>query len=358
MDRDTPPPDPERPIDRAVLAALDLTPEPGPYAASLAALRARIAAGASTARTALSPGRRRAPTGFPRSWPQTAGLEVSGRWAAIAASVVLLVLGVGLAARRFLVPGFRSLTPAVREYATAAGQRLTVTLGDGTRVTLGPESRVQVVSGDGGGAVATGRDSVGGPRGDMRAVELEGEAYFAVVHDATRPFAVRAHGAVVRDVGTAFDVRAYPEDAGTRVAVVEGAVAVGKETPQGSCLLSHLSPLRSREACGAPVRAGDVATVVDGAVAVQHEMDIATLTGWISGRLVFDRTPMTEVVTELSRWYGVQIELGNAALANRLYTATLNGESVTETLDALCASVIARRERRGSGYVLYTVGER
>ena len=62
--------------------------------------------------------------------------------------------------------------------------------------------------------------------GGTREVELEGEAYFAVVHDAARPFAVRAHGAVATDVGTAFDVRAYPEDAGARIAVTEGAVAV------------------------------------------------------------------------------------------------------------------------------------
>ena len=91
-----------------------------------------------------------------------------------------------------------------------------VTLRDGTRLVLWPASRLRIPSDFG---LRT------------RSVELQGEAYFAVVHDASHPFVVTAHGVVTRDVGTAFDIRAYADDPGVRVAVAEGEVAVNAYLP-------------------------------------------------------------------------------------------------------------------------------
>ncbi len=251
---------------------------------------------------------------------------VASRWVAIAtALVVAWGLGLGVS-----VSWHRTGRPAAagRDYTTVTGQRLSVTLADGTRLTLAPASKVHVAAG-------YGRSGIG------RAVDLEGEVYFAVVHDAAQPFSVRTRGAVVRDVGTAFDVRAYPEDNAARIAVAEGAVAIS--TSAGGAV-------RER-----PVRAGDVATVGPSGVAVEHGVDVANLTAWATGRLVFDEAPLRDVVADLSRWYGAIVMLGDTSLNSMPVTTTATGQPVDEVLRALATSVQARVERRNGGYVLVPV---
>ncbi len=304
-----------------------------------------------------------------RPWPRGVGGSVTGfratvgtvgaraaRPQSLVAAIVVVVLGVGLAIGS--LRHHASVASPGRTYATAARQRLSVMLVDGTRLTLAPASKVRVAADYGQGTAG-------------RELELEGEAYFAVAHDAAHPFVVRAHGAVARDVGTAFDVRAFPEDAGARIAVAEGAVAV---TVAGGCpagLRSRPAPrdgnatsawASSRgsdgEPCGAEARAGDVATVAGASVAVKHGMNVGGLTGWTGGKLVFVDEPVADVVRDLSRWYGVRIEVGDAVVGRRPFSSTLDGESVTEALDALCVSVLARRQQRGDGFVLYAAGGR
>ncbi len=272
------------------------------------------------------------------------------RWAALATSVV--VLGIGLAIGSLV--HHASVRSLGREYATVAGQRLSVTLVDGTQLTLAPASRLRI-------AVDYGR------LGSGREVELEGEAYFAVTHDAAHPFAVGAHGVVTRDVGTVFDVRAYPEDAGARIGVVEGAVAVSTAAAcqtgaggQGAVGARAARPPSSDapdEGCGAQVRAGDVATVVNDKVAVEHGVDVASLTEWTAGRLVFDRTPMTTVVAEVSRWYGIDVRLGDPALAAQAFSATLTTESARDAVAVLADALRLRVETRGPAtFTLYRLG--
>ncbi len=231
------------------------------------------------------------------------------------ATMVVVALGAGLVVGSLRHRG--SLASPGRVYTTAAGQRLSVTLIDGTRLTLAPASRVRLSADYGQGMVG-------------RELELEGEAYFAVVHDAAHPFAVRAHGAVARDVGTAFDVRAYPEDAGMRVAVAEGVVAIG----------------------GVEVRAGDVATAADGRAAVAHAVDVATLTTWRQGGLAFRDTPLTDVARDIARTFGLRVTIADSGLGTRPITATFGSESVDDVLDEVTHLVGARYERMGQRVVI------
>lgn len=220
---------------------------------------------------------------------------------------------------------------------TAAGQRLSVTLVDGTQFTLAPASRVGV-------AADYGR------LGARRDVELEGEAYFVVAHDAAHPFAVRAHGAVARDIGTAFDMRAYPEDAGARIAVAEGAVVVRAEMRRpGSRLLSPVSPLLSH---AAELRVGDVATISDVGIAVQHRADIAGLTGWMQGKLVFNGTPLGEAVREVGRMFGVRVTVADSVLATEPLNGAFDDATVDGVLDAITGVVGGRYERVGDTMVI------
>lgn len=249
-------------------------------------------------------------------------------WVARIAAVLLLAAGAAgvwqLAVRRS-APAFR---PAqLREVTTARGQRATVRLADGTRVELGVDSRLRY-------APEYGADS--------RDVYLEGQAYFDVVHDARRPFAVHTARALVRDIGTKFGVRSYADAPAVEVVVAEGAVALVGGRRVGATLDSLVL---KRADLGRVDAAGRLASV--------HGVDVAARLAWTEGRLVFTDTPLGDVLPELSRWYNASIRLGDSSLADLRYTASVKDESLPQLLNLLGAALELRVERDGAVWVLY-----
>jgi len=100
--------------------------------------------------------------------------------------------------------------PQFRTIATATGERMSTALGDGISVILGPSTSLEVEQ----------------PTAGKRTLRLSGEAYFTVAHDPHRQLYVRTASAVIKDVGTAFNVRAVVGMARTEVSVVDGVVAL------------------------------------------------------------------------------------------------------------------------------------
>lgn len=244
-----------------------------------------------------------------------------------AAALVLAVLG-GLAVwqlapwRNTGTPPARPAAVAYREVATARGERAEVTLKDGTRIVLGPASRLRT-------------PTQYGERG--REVQLEGEAYFVVHHDAALPFRVRSRGTVTEDIGTAFVVRGYASDSALRVVVAEGRVAV--------------RPVRALAGDTMPLvlRAHDLARVThDGQVHTEHDVALDRYVGWTEGHLVFRDTPLRQVIPELARWYDLDIAPVDSALGGRLVTATYpTNEPATLALTAIARSLDLTVEQHG-----------
>lgn len=198
-----------------------------------------------------------------------------------------------------------------RSFATASGERSALTLEDGTQVTLAPQSRLRVAAGFGV---------------ETREVTLEGEAVFTAVHDAKRPFVVRTAQAVMRDLGTTFDVQAYRGAATTRVVVAEGRVAVR----------------------GVSLAAGQVAVLgSQGPAQVTSGAQVDDYLAWRTGRLVFDATPVPDVLITLARWYDVDVRVADPALAARHVTATYTNAPLDEVLTSLAATLGARVVRAG-----------
>ena len=169
-------------------------PEEGPYDGSIS-----VAAWLSRARRRSSsaelPGRR-----------SIAAWRRNAHWLAIAASAVLIALGLryGLALRSGASP---------ESFATDTGQQMQITLPDGSQVTLGARSRLTLAY---------------TPR--SRNLRLEyGEAFFSVHKDHAWPFRVHVLNDVVTAVGTQFDVRAIRDR--VDVSVADGSVQVNAATP-------------------------------------------------------------------------------------------------------------------------------
>lgn len=261
----------------------------------------------------------------PRREPRPAPRFGAPNWAARIAAVLIIGAGIGLVWKTMLPSGTQAVAPAaLREVATAGGQRATVRLGDGTRVELGVDSKLRYAPEFGTGS---------------RDVYLEGEAYFDVVHDERRPFTVHTARAVVRDLGTQFNVRSYADVPAVEVVVAEGAVALAKpDTPRDSLLLHP----------------GDLGRVEsDGRLAAQRGVDVAAHLAWLDGRLVFVDAPLAEAVPRLARWYGVDLRLGDSTIARRRYTASLKHETLDQLLDLMARSLELRVERSGDAVLLY-----
>lgn len=218
----------------------------------------------------------------------------------------------------------RSLSPRAdvppREYATRRGERVTVQLSDGSRVTLAPDSRLRVAGAFGA---------------ERRSVELEGEAQFDVVHDSTRPFSVHAAHALVVDIGTRFDLRAYPTDRDARVAVSEGAVTLGVFPAADAAE-------RTARAEGVLVRRGEIGRLDSSGNARTSSIENAAVYfAWADDQLVFVRAPLREVLQTISHWVDADVRVTDPALGDRVVTAELSTKSPTEIARALAQAVNA-----------------
>jgi transmembrane sensor len=248
-----------------------------------------------------------------RETPPGGVARVAWGWAAAAGVVVACALG-GLATWVALRGGSASTAPVAvsyREYTTTRGERGEMRLLDGTRVTLNVDSRIRIPTTYGAG---------------KREVTLVGEAYFDVVHDSTRPFAVRTVRGVVRDVGTRFDVQAYQEDSVERVAVAQGAVRVGSTA----------------------LGAGDIAAVADTEnVSVVHRANVARLTAWTAGRLELVNEPMRTAIPRIARWYDLDIRLEDPRLRDVRVSGSYGDEPVSQVIVLVAAAAGGRAEWRG-----------
>jgi transmembrane sensor len=228
---------------------------------------------------------------------------------ALAASMVAVTVGLR-------VIGESSGIAPVASYATDMGESRTVTLGDGSFVRLAPESRLQDWSTDA-----------------SRRVALSGRAFFAVAHDADRPFTVETEAGAVRVLGTRFELSQSHED--LRAVVVEGRVAV------------------SNDHGAVEVTRGSVATVMGGG-APRSEIpdDVYSLLNWPGGVLVFQGTPLGQAAEEVSRHFGRALVVTGERLKARRISAWFDGETFDEIAESLCVVAGAECTLSDSGVVM------
>jgi transmembrane sensor len=208
----------------------------------------------------------------------------------------------------YLVMSPRQSTATVtRSYTTRSGQQATLTLADGTRVTLAPRTTLRLVR--------FGTAS--------RTVLLDGQAYFEVAHTTGTPFLVRTGTVTTQVLGTAFLIRHYADDAHVHVAVAEGKVRVMAETPRRSGP-SFLT-----------LTAGYVGDVTDSTILANAVDDVTRETDWLRGRLVFQDTPVSQVLQTLSRWYGYQFRCNEPTLTQQKVTVALDARSLSSALSML-----------------------
>jgi transmembrane sensor len=200
--------------------------------------------------------------------------------AALAACAVFAVAA--LFAFQALVPG---------RYSTGVGEQRTIKLEDGSTIALNTDTAVRVELTE-----------------HMRRVSLlRGEALFNVAKDPARPFRVLSDGAIAQAIGTSFVVRR--NDGDTVVTVIEGQVAVAR-FDQPSIAASAEVPAQALR-----LSAGVRADIVAADIQTSAVANLAAVTSWKSGRLIFDGQALSEVVAEFNRYNRTQIVLRDSQLS-------------------------------------------
>lgn len=162
------------------------------------------------------------------------------------------------------------------------GRKSKVTLPDGTKVNLNYESRLEF------------------PKvfqGNVRTVELIGEAFFEVVPHDSMPFIVQANGIETEVLGTSFNIRSYKDESETHVSLVTGKVKIS-ETSEGS--VDEGRYLVPGEQLNYNRNSGNV---------VVNTFDLESVTAWKEGIILFKDAGFEEFIDQLERWYGVDFQI-------------------------------------------------
>lgn len=188
------------------------------------------------------------------------------------------------------------------------GEKIRFTLSDGTQVHLNSESKLEY-------PVRFGEDK--------REVRLEGEAYFVVARDVERPFRVQTGKLTTRVLGTSFNVRSYQDGSDVQVAVSTGTVAFTDSNLQDDeeqvILEANQWARYNNESNSFITGSGDV----------------AVLTAWNEGVLLYHDKALSEVASQLERWYGVSISFENDEIKDCVIRGEHRDETLVNVLEAI-----------------------
>jgi transmembrane sensor len=220
---------------------------------------------------------------------------------------------------------------AVNTVSTHKGSKSNIQLPDGTMAWLNADSKL------------TYDENF---RGDFREVSLEGEAYFDVVKDKTRPFIIHTKTIDIRVLGTAFNVRAYETEKNTETSLFRGSVEVTlHNNPEKKIVLKPNEKLMVNNkslqfGTGKNEKeknkdASDVNITV-GKVHFQAKDSSALETLWIKNKLVFDAESLEEVAQKIERWYDVKVIInGDDDLKQTEYSGIFENENLAQVMEAL-----------------------
>lgn len=199
------------------------------------------------------------------------------------------------------------------------GAEYSLSLSDGTRIWLNAETRLKF------------------PvhfNAEKRYVELSGEAYFEVSHDATRPFIVHMDDIDVKVLGTEFCIRKY-KNKPTLATLVKGSVEVTDVAGKQIIL-----------------KPGQQTVTADGVTSIR-EVETIYYTSWKDGYFIFEDTPLEEIMEELSLWYNCQYFFVNSEAAGLRISARLKKyDEIDVLLRMLSKTNEVQMEKKGNAIMI------
>jgi len=164
---------------------------------------------------------------------------------------------------------------AFNTLSTPKGGKFSIRLPDGTLAILDASSSLRYPSAF---------------KGAQRMVEVSGQVYFEVVHNAKQPFKVKVADQTIEDLGTHFNINAYPGGDGIKTTLEEGLVSISSDRKKvflkpGQAAFSHTGT--------------NEITVA--------EADLEEVLAWKNGYFRFNDEQIENIMAQLSRWYDIEV---------------------------------------------------
>lgn len=205
---------------------------------------------------------------------------------------------------------------------TAIGEIRRVPLSDGSLAAVNTQTRLAV--------------SI---EPEVRRISLDqGEAWFQVAHDRTRPFIVEAGEVRVRAVGTAFSVRRNEQ--GADVQVTEGTVEVWNVGEPANVRRVSAGARTFVSYAAAPTPAVEASGEIDRELA------------WRGGQIIFDGDTLADAAAEFNRYNRVKVEIADPALAGERMIGRFRTNEPDAFARAAASLLDARAEMRGDRIIL------
>ncbi|HEX8018339.1 FecR family protein [Mucilaginibacter sp.] len=210
------------------------------------------------------------------------------------------------------------------EARTLRASKKNIILSDGTRVMLNADSKLTF------------------PKefnNNTREVSLSGEAFFDVHHDVSHPFIIHTRKMDVKVLGTAFNLKAYPDDKFSETTLLRGKVQVTlKDRPADVITLKPSEKLiiRFAEVVNQDVSHKDKKMNALPEVTYLQRQDTAVVeTSWMYHRVCFKHKTFGEISNELKRAYNFDFVFKNDKIRNQVFSGAFDQENIREVLDAL-----------------------
>ncbi len=235
-------------------------------------------------------------------------LRARRQWLSAAAAILLIAV-----AGIWVLQSFNNRKVTIQ---TGVGKSQEILLADGSVVVLNENSKLIY--------------SKNFNQSSRRTLELSGEAYFDVQPNASKPFVITTPQTKVTVLGTAFNVRAYPQEATTEVEVTEGKVQFSVRNSNASLTLN------ANEKGVFDTDKGEL---------YRKKTTQLNAQAWRTHQLSFIDTPLAEVFQALERYYKVTIEVSNPAIGNCDYTSNFERSDFAEVAESLALGLRLKIEK-------------
>ena len=154
-----------------------------------------------------------------------------------------------------------------------------------------------------------------------REVYLEGQAFFDIKHNASKPFIVHTGQFETTVLGTAFNIKAFPGDIDITVTVTRGKVKVSDQNKTLGIILPRQQITYNKQKANPTLKTVDTDTYLD----------------WKAQDLLFDDVTVAEAAELLEERFNVNITFSDQLIkSNRFTTTFLKGESLEQVLTSIC----------------------
>lgn len=238
-----------------------------------------------------------------------------------AATVVILV-GLSIGFGYFISKGFFASEEKYTEIIVPKGERSKFVLPDGSKVQLNSDSKLKFNSFN----------------TKKRKVILEGEAYFEVIHDSSRPFIVEASGLLIEDIGTSFNISNYPDDESVITYLHSGEIRVDLDHEKDVFLKPSEVFSYNKTNKNYSLTSVNDQRIID----------------WTRNILTIKGETLEELAKKLERRFNIQISFRDDDLKKRIYSGSIKDEDLDTVLEAMKYTSTFNYERNGQNVILYS----